>query len=1045
MLPTHRKASFSLPKKGRRGFAVMVAIVLLAFIVLVLLSLSALVSTELQLASTQQSKVLARENALLGLGVAIGELQKQLGPDQRVSARADILQLTAAPAPEAARWTGVWNSDLTDATGGERLAWLVSGDVDAVTGHVDGAGTDAVTLVGKDLSQNNNDRVRAPRVAVLSEGHTWQGHYAWWVGDEGIKVDYFSGLFPRDEPYGNGDPGIASPENAGLGILPVFADFDVKDSLNQTLLKSEHLSLAHAGAQVMSDATKAGLRHNVSFASQGLLTDTSEGGLKQDLTLLFEDNAALLPNWGTDLPDMGLARSYYQLKDEVTGTGENASIVPRAQTATEHGVMPVLTMFMFHFGFAASSQTTPANLLVTMKPTIVLANPYNIHLDAADYEVAWSPEPGMESPGLVFRIYANGGAWGYPFQDMETLLGEPVTFLLNQVAFAPGEVKVFTIEQTTPVAFPPNGLPMINDGITPSGAYAWIDTGITLEPKAFDASGSLVAVGTVQLLPGFNRLSLSVNGTPAQTINSIFSPGSWVPNKSSGAVSMVDEGDGFSESIYFGVPGRIISRNSHQNRVNYGSSGTDTVNHGGSITVNTGLSWLVSSNLRSADHELPESSDYLWDGNTAYLGVYQSGGKNNTSHFLVDTNGGNAFWGYGLAASNGHENVVLFDVPRGPLLSLGQLQHLNVGKGYEPAFAIGNSWASVYLPYDEKDFSYRINEATWDHFFFSGYDGDAQKWHNPRVHAADIADAEDDPRLEDPASIASMLLVDGAFNVNSTNVDAWKAQLASLRNRPVQYFDASIGNTSMDVYEESELENPIFRYPLPTGKVFEADSPSDSLEAEMWKGFRNLSDEQIERLAGQIVWQVQSRGPFLSMADFVNRDIDDTTSGLYTPRQMGALQAAIDYNGSVQVHGTTYSSSDINTQLREYIPPPLKYHQRITGYATDEVGLPNFAATVGLSRNRSAPGYLTQADILTLLGSILTVRSDTFTIRAYGDIENKITGERITAVCEATVQRIAEPVEPDSANPWEPSQQTKNTMGRRFIITSLDWLDEDDI
>ena len=34
-------------------------------------------------------------------------------------------------------------------------------------------------------------------------------------------------------------------------------------------------------------------------------------------------------------------------------------------------------------------------------------------------------------------------------------------------------------------------------------------------------------------------------------------------------------------------------------------------------------------------------------------------------------------------------------------------------------------------------------------------------------------------------SVASDLLVDGAFNINSTSVDAWKAQLSSLRGIPV--------------------------------------------------------------------------------------------------------------------------------------------------------------------------------------------------------------------------------------------------------------------
>ena len=95
-------------------------------------------------------------------------------------------------------------------------------------------------------------------------------------------------------------------------------------------------------------------------------------------------------------------------------------------------------------------------------------------------------------------------------------------------------------------------------------------------------------------------------------------------------------------------------------------------------------------------------------------------------------------------------------------------------------------------------------------------------------------------------TVASDLLLDGAFNINSTSVDAWVAQLSSLREHSVE--NVSIGSG----------ETPVVRF---------LDEP----DSNDWNKIRILSDDEIEDLAKAIVKQVKLRGPFLSMADFVNR------------------------------------------------------------------------------------------------------------------------------------------------------------------------------
>ncbi len=75
-------------REARSGFAIVVALSLMAFLVLLLLGISSLVRVEIAAASGQVKHLEARSAALLGLQLALGELQTEAGPDQRLTARA---------------------------------------------------------------------------------------------------------------------------------------------------------------------------------------------------------------------------------------------------------------------------------------------------------------------------------------------------------------------------------------------------------------------------------------------------------------------------------------------------------------------------------------------------------------------------------------------------------------------------------------------------------------------------------------------------------------------------------------------------------------------------------------------------------------------------------------------------------------------------------------------------------------------------------------------------------------------------------------------
>ena len=85
------KANKSGTCESNKGFAIVMALSLLSLVFLLVISLVNLVGIDLSLADTRKEKVLAQAHARMGMMVAIGELQKHLGPDTRVSATADIL------------------------------------------------------------------------------------------------------------------------------------------------------------------------------------------------------------------------------------------------------------------------------------------------------------------------------------------------------------------------------------------------------------------------------------------------------------------------------------------------------------------------------------------------------------------------------------------------------------------------------------------------------------------------------------------------------------------------------------------------------------------------------------------------------------------------------------------------------------------------------------------------------------------------------------------------------------------------------------------
>ena len=98
---------------SQSGFALVVALSLMAFILLLLLSITTLVRVESATAATSLQQLEARQNAMASAMIALGELQRRAGPDQRISARSDILNPTGTAVANAGErfWTGIWDTE----------------------------------------------------------------------------------------------------------------------------------------------------------------------------------------------------------------------------------------------------------------------------------------------------------------------------------------------------------------------------------------------------------------------------------------------------------------------------------------------------------------------------------------------------------------------------------------------------------------------------------------------------------------------------------------------------------------------------------------------------------------------------------------------------------------------------------------------------------------------------------------------------------------------------------------------------------------------
>lgn len=1130
----------SQSRREDRGFALLITISLVAFLVLILLALATFTRVETQIASNTQHVAQARQNALLALNIALGQLQKYAGPDQRITATSDLAAFGAnhdewpsdasgqpenyassasalvGPRDGTRRWTGVWgNADPAAAIYVQSpkprlLNWLVSGNEnapvfgavagqittvpdataipikpDALAGDLAGAtamsngvafpgGRAAQLLVGGQTAVSEKNYVVAPLVEITSTvapglaGASRLGRYAWWVGDEGVKAKYNLADPYRDSPDTSTSEGryrarvgqrFAVERMSGLDGYPVNAD--VLDKL---------LSLPQvAFADTTTTALELGERlHDITFHSLGLLADSQNGGLRRDLTHFLEKGGLtgkIIPpppssldpfaDWSLRYaeqrgPRWEYLRSYYGI-GALAGGGSlvarrNDRLAITDTGTTQAGVFPVLhqlrVFFRLHVG--ADGRCFIRTQLLT-----VIGNPYNVPLVVNGFDVLCTNDGSQE---LELWIDNGGGTFVKKFNHptcyppgatgvVSPLYGN-VFRHTGSFTLEPGALKVFSLagvtsrDRFTPVATPL--APDVN-----LGAYVDQETGVVLTPAELTSPWRLRVSGGGALNIKFGEPG---TGTSIGFVR-----------QEAAAISYVGPNWTTTPTPFTGTPAMPFDHPWGGYLFAQRSTSTPTTS-----TFNRRLRVYADYNIRATILGRPwmhGASGVGYYDNPLYLSGYFADAATWTKNIAPPA------WNQSLFdADHVQEKLVQFDVPRrasaneAVFLSLGALRHAdftadanNIPSAVQPGAALGNSLATPYVSRDRSaerrtintrtgtvyDISYLINTALWDGWFFSTLPQAADASFTPGVTPLPNArlkfKAGTAPALSslqaNGTEVAGHLLIDGAFNVNSTSVQAWAALLGGLR--------------TLALNNETNLSGPFPRSLHQPGGSADA---TDGESAAAYSGFRNLTDAQIfddrgtaataddTGLAVEIVREVRRRGPFVSLAHFVNRALVAAPSGSNPETDAtrlglkGALQAAID-NAGLNSGFPAAEDIGVASNINSYADPVASHGPSGTGL----------------------PGWLTQADVLEAIGPSLSARSDTFLIRTYGEVLDPVNSTPDAPVitgrawCEAVVQRYPEYINPADASHVAPSHPDNLAFGRRFRVISFRWLNENDI
>lgn len=1124
----------------QRGFALVVSLTLMILLTVLSIGLLSLSTISLRASSQGEAMQIARSNARMGMILAIGQLQKTAGSDQRITAPARLVE-DSAPA-----WLGgVWSGKLDTAaepasdkdaafrgylvSGSENRSSLQASDLpDLSTGSL---------LVGEGslgVGTDPDSFVRAPKVDLAAAGKGVVGRYSWGILDEGVKAKV--DLVRKSGNFGaaSRQAAMGSPARFGMESIAGLEAYDWFESTELSRLITLPTSRLMEGMPSLPP-----FQQDITTVHRGLITDAARGGLREDLSLLFagttlpaafsnkrlyDDPAVLTESPNPFWSQLFEYSTLYRKTSNINGTPALKASVPSGYNPVRYDprsrsnkvnpqaprgllLMPVVAKVQMQFSLVAKDahgnwgggtdrnfSTPDDNYMVYMiySPIVTLYNPYNIPLTFDELRIDFKDLP------IGFRFYRNGQPQTtrlahfnqlYVYHDSDTKVAK--TFGINlrsaftssraaPVVMEPGENLVFgesvsgaatwntggmfdwqdNLTANIPLApgYPSQGVGFWVDWLTPPAMITPFDdkmgiytlkltdtVDVEFAPLPSEVSGNRLSI-ELNLMQGSRKLRSGALDLEYGDVNRLTTALSKDPATKFPARLQRP----YLGSEIYETPATKLKDYSRAKAFALFSFYGKTTMESDSATK----PWIQGSHATSlVGIDLTKESMSIHPSEVALKRVAPG------FRFPIDAqNRGKFFTGNG--ENTGTRIAPQYEVPMLPLQSIAQLRHAGLAnQGFLPGatYTAGESFATPNIgpsavsatgtkDYRMLDHAWFANNALWDRYFFStlaphegpqmsakslkeistGFIENGESLLNPRMILAgsnlgpDLADRLN--AAQGYVESASHLMIDGAFNVNSASIPAWKALLSSMNQEDVEYFHVTEGAASGKVGEVKKASHPFSRMRRASGPAVESFNAIEGRHGR-WTGMRTLTDAEITTLATNIVEEVKERGPFLSIAEFVNRKpgIDKKLA------LKGALQAAIDRTESINARFMADSKMYTAAQA-----------------AADGSTFPE--ALEGMSAV-GAPGYLTQGDILSSIGSVISVRSDTFRIRSYGesvDPSNKVTAR---AWCEAVVQRIPEFVDPTDQPQTATAalNETNVRFGRRFKIIGFRWLSPEEV
>ncbi|MDB6079326.1 MAG: hypothetical protein JWO82_3073, partial [Akkermansiaceae bacterium] len=288
-----------MPRR-KDGFTLIITIMLMTMLTLLSIGMLTLGAVTLRGGSVAENKRTANANAQMALMFAIGELQKQLGDDRRVTADASILKSGSSTTEAAqAHMVGVWTSDNPYAETTTQVAsisapkydktttfkkWLISSPKPSETEELNfgtGGAPSGPTLFSTEM---DGYEITSEPVPILS-GDNKQGAFAWAVSQENTKAKINVGTDFDRSTY---NMSVQAPTRPDLKVGQVIKKQPTDGWVDRN---GKVISMSQAvldpGFGIEKDQLKT-LGPDYTATAQGVLADVAKGRLKTDLSLAFE-------------------------------------------------------------------------------------------------------------------------------------------------------------------------------------------------------------------------------------------------------------------------------------------------------------------------------------------------------------------------------------------------------------------------------------------------------------------------------------------------------------------------------------------------------------------------------------------------------------------------------------------------------------------------------------------------------------------------------------------------------------------------------------